>query len=373
MKILLIGPTDSIWMKAYIENVLLNHDFEIMIIGKQNNRFINFYLDNNIQIIDSDKCKSKIGLIKKISRYIYPLITLLKDKQIDILHVEYANHYALTMASILSKRVKKIIVSYWGSDLFRASKNELKKRAKYLGRVDIITLCTKSMKEYFELQYGDIYTNKLQIIDYGANGFAAIDRAIELKTSIPSFNFPKNKIVVMVGYNGSIGQQHIKVIKVLKNLSINLQKKLFIVFPMTYATNKKYLSEIKKELQSDCGFEFCILEDYLSPEQMAQLYINSDWMIHAQITDALSASVQEFLYSGKLIFNPEWLNYEEIDSRGVYYIKYKNFSELENLLIKYINKGLLNEEKKKLKNNRDLLYEYSSWNVLKNKWLKLYL
>ena len=105
---------------------------------------------------------------------------------------------------------------------------------------------------------------------------------------------------------------------------------------------------------------------------MAELFVKSDCMIHAQITDALSASVQEILYAGKLVFNPEWLEYEEIDKRGVFYKKYKDFKELEELFVNYVNGGISAEEKKLLEDNKRLLYEYSSWEILKDKWLSLY-
>lgn len=372
MKILLIGPTDSIWVKAYIENVLLNQKIEITVIGKKNNRFFNFYKDNNIRIIDTDVVATKNSSIKKISRYICPLYNFFKEGPFDVLHVEYANHYGLMMASILSKFVKKTIVSYWGSDLFRATENELKKYIKYLNKVDNITLCTNSMKKYFVQKYQDQYNSKLKIIDYGANGFVAIDAAIGKQAAECYFDFPNDKIVVLVGYNGSEGQQHIKVIDMLKNLSVELQKKLYVVFPMTYAVNEEYSLRVKDEMNDSCEFEVSILEDYLTPDQMAELFVKSDCMIHAQITDALSASVQEILYAGKLVFNPEWLEYEEIDKRGVFYKKYKDFKELEELFVNYVNGGISAEEKKLLEDNKRLLYEYSSWEILKDKWLSLY-
>lgn len=370
MRILLIGPTDSIWMKSYIENVLLNNDHDIYVIGKLETRFRNFYLENNIHIIRTDRFGS--GIIRKISSYFFPIISVMKEMKFDVLHVQYANHYSLIIASILSGFVQKTIVSYWGSDLFRTSKKELSKWSKYLDKADVITVCTKSMNDYFRSQYGTVYDGKTQIIDYGANGFPAIDKALNLDTNDNVFNFPQEKIVIMVGYNGSEGQQHLSVIEALSSIPEELQKKLFVVFPMTYATNEEYKNKVKNKIKANGKFEYRVLEDFLTSELMAQLYINCDWMIHAQITDALSASVQEFLYAGKLLFNPQWLNYEEIDNKDVYYVKYKDFSELIGLVSKYITHGISSEEEEQLSNNRKILYGYSSWDVLRNRWRALY-
>ena len=77
MRILLIGPTDSIWMKSYIENVLLNNDHDIYVIGKLDTRFRNFYLENNIHIIRTDRFGS--GIIRKISSYFLPIISVMKE------------------------------------------------------------------------------------------------------------------------------------------------------------------------------------------------------------------------------------------------------------------------------------------------------
>lgn len=94
MKILLIGPTDSIWVKAYIENVLLNQKIEITVIGKKNNRFFNFYKDNNIRIIDTDVVATKNSSIKKYQDIFVLYIIFLKR--------DLSMFYMLNMPTIMA-------------------------------------------------------------------------------------------------------------------------------------------------------------------------------------------------------------------------------------------------------------------------------
>lgn len=371
--ILIIGPTDSIWMVEYIKNILLNQAFNVWIIGKNSTQYRAFYEANGIRIIDNS-CKSKIKIIRFFQQYVRPIISFPKKQQMDFLHIQYVNHYSATMANLLKKRVKKIVVSFWGSDLFRSSNKELMKQRKLLSCASIVTLCTKSMNDFFIKTYGTVFLPKTRIIDYGVNGLDAIDRvSLSKEECKKTLGIPCDRVAVTVGYNGSCGQQHLSVLQALSEMSAEYQKKMFVILPMTYSvSNQGYVDRIHNFMVEKCMFDFLILRDFMPLEKIAILCLASDYMIHAQTTDALSASVQEFIYAGNIVFNPVWIEYDELDIANTFYIKYANFNDLKEKIEENLSKQNTAPSLTNIIKNKEIIHNRSSWSVFRKKWLSLY-
>ena len=172
----------------------------------------------------------------------------------------------------------------------------------------------------------------------------------------------------MIGYNGSIRQNHLKVINELSTLDNETLNKLNIVIQLSYGlTSDEYRQNIIDEI-SKINVKHVIIDDFLNKEKSAMLRIATDIFIHAQESDAFSASIQECVYGGAVLINPEWIVYKEFDDIGIDYIKYDSFDELP-FIIKDISDGNVNiYNADKVKE----LYEKYSWNAVKKDWLKLY-
>ena len=74
-----------------------------------------------------------------------------------------------------------------------------------------------------------------------------------------------------------------------------------------------------------------LLRQLLDEEKMAKLRCISDIMLHAQPTDAFSASVQECLYCGAIVFNGAWLVYNELDEIDARLVPFSDYHQLEQL------------------------------------------
>ena len=104
----------------------------------------------------------------------------------------------------------------------------------------------------------------------------------------------------------------------------------------------------------------------MSDIEVAKLRYATDIYINAQITDAFSASMQEYLFSGAIVFNPRWLSYPEISEFGLSCIEYNDISEIP----KAISKALSVEKCRKPENS--IIYKHTSWNEVKKGWEKSY-
>ena len=110
-----------------------------------------------------------------------------------------------------------------------------------------------------------------------------------------------------------------------------------------------------------------ILDEFLDKEKTAMLRYAVDIFIHAQISDALAGSIKEYLYAGAILINPAWIDYSECKALGIKYWEYAEWNELPNLL-----EEVLKIDSKDVEKNRELLYDYFSWNAVKPEWDKIH-
>ena len=142
---------------------------------------------------------------------------------------------------------------------------------------------------------------------------------------------------------------------------------------MTYGVrDADYISEVDLYLKGVNISGYIILKDYMNGEECARLNCVTDVFVHAQTTDAFSASVQEFLYAGKLVLNPSWIRYDEHEERGIFYLKYDSFDLLDECINSAIVGLSCGMYKSKLEKNREILHDFTSWEVVTPSWRRLY-
>lgn len=372
--IAILGDPSSIWIKTYVNEVFENDSDSIVIFTDKpvNEETQNFY-SNKIKIIS---CSNKKIVKKlKLDKILYLLKTLYafsKEEKFDYLHVHYVNNRKLIAVNAVKRYVKKIIITFWGSDLLRKDRNELNKMSKYLENANKITVGSNEMKKFFINNFPEKISNKISVVRFGVNGLSAIYNMQTSQSDIKvNWGIPNEKYVFTIGYNGSEQQNHIRVLNELKNIPENLRNNIYLILPMTYGLNEDYYKKIKTLIE-DIGCEYLLLLDYMDTDEIAKLCNITDVFVHAQKTDAFSASVQEYLCAGKLLINPSWITYDELINNHVFYWEFKTYDELKTKIEHFISSGLTDDEEKFLNNNKQIMFMLSSWDSLRHKWLELY-
>ena len=361
-----------------IEKTGIMNEFDVFLFVPFDNMNLNYYRNLGISVIDDYsfsqiECDTKLNSIKYYKNYLSSIKKLSKANLIfDVVHISYASMEKILSIPYLRKISKKIVVTFWGSDLFRVGTGTLKFYKRYLNKVDEISLSTNDMFSKFHKIYGEKYNSKLRRVRFGVDGFSFINVISSSDKSKSLFNLPFDKKIVTIGYNGNSSQQHLKVLDVISRMPDDLQKNMFILIPATYGLNTEYKHKLIEALDG-LSCKYRLFEDYMDDETLGHLRKATDCFIHAQLTDALSASVQEYLYAQKLVFNPSWIIYEDFDELGIYYKKYKSFDDLIHLLSDYIIRGVSQETEQRLQNNSKLLKRISDWNVVAVNWKELYL
>ncbi len=374
-KLLIIGNPNSAFTMQHIENIIKStNEYEIYILSlNEAVNFLEFYAKNKITIVVNVRTKGR-----KLWRFL--LETAHKIRQInrdfDYIHVHCVDRVLLSLAETLSGKRAKIIISYWGSDIYRKEERAFFKEEPYLKWVSHITFINREMQEIFESYYGLKYREKCQLLDFG-NGCMENMLSVSLKYkdklmeyAKSAFAFPHNKIIVGVGYNGAVIQQHAEVLNEMKKLPSHIRSQLFIFLHMGYGVIEEERENRIKTILEDMQCEYLISKEFMMGERLALLRYAVDIYINGERTDAMSATVLEYLYGGKVVVNPLWLQYKFLQENHLKDVKYNEFADLSGVLEKALSEELVTEEEKNY--NKKTLYELCSWNSVIGKWLALY-
>ena len=117
----------------------------------------------------------------------------------------------------------------------------------------------------------------------------------------------KRQVIVLCGTNARIEHNHEDIIKAIQNMDCSCREKCFFVFPMTYPSGcEEYISKIETSI-AQVTDAYVILREYMNVDEMAELAIATDVMIHVQTTDQLSSAMVSHMYHGNLVIAGAWL------------------------------------------------------------------
>lgn len=374
MKVMLVtGGINSIWVKSFIENVLLPLKADIYIQRnpreRENLDFLDFYKENNVHFVfqySFPKILNKIPKVSTFLGYVFRYISLKPYNQFDKIIVIFGNPFYIGFASKLASKQSKIFTWFIGSDLLRSNfiNDIFVKLIVNYSKSSVVCVNKKIATEYKE-RFSNSQVD--MITDFGNSQLDCIDKYIIQKTNykVSFLKIESKYLTIAIGYNASNQQQHKKIIEAVIEAENFQKQNVYFVLPMTYHGSKKYIEEIRN-LLIDNGLHYIILEDFLNSDGMAQLWLSTDIFIHAQTTDAFSASLLESIYSGCVVYNGSWNEYPELKEWGIRINQFSTFTELTNLL-----DGQLKRPVERNLDNKAIIKNYLSWDICRANWANL--
>lgn len=296
-----------------------------------------------------------------IKRFFYSSILhklSLKTKLIDI------HFFSRNYVRFLEHYNSPYKLTIWGSDFNRELPYWQERKREIYKRASIIQVATKEMKNSL-LSYEKSLVNKIQVCNFGVSLLTQIE---EFRSFVNIDSLKKDRIVITCGYNGTKGQQHLKIFNAISHLPKKLKEKLYLQIPLTYGLSRKYRKNIKSALALlNCPYKLYLSR--LSDNDLAKLRLRTDITINMQITDALSASLIEHLYSGNILIVGDWLPYGLFDEAKVFYLK-SSIEELPSVLECAIND--IDNNKLNAKDNLHIIESLFSWSSVSLKQANLY-
>lgn len=363
VNLLVIGNADSVWIQRLVKNVYIPMRAKVAIVTESNSVYTDYYRENNIEIfqLQYNSFLRKIPIIRKYySRYMHWKI--IKRLNFECVHINFVNVVNSWLANKIKKeRKSKVVATYWGSDLLAVNKRYLQNELDYLKDCDAITVSTEYMMERIKKTVSEPSVYVIYKVKFGMDCLPFLDSEKE-----PIIKNVKNKVLVAIGYNGAKRQNHLDVIEQIGKMN-EMKNEIHLVLQMSYGVpDEMYINSIKSRLEY-YNLKYTLIQEQLKDKEVAQLRNQVNIFIHAQDTDAFSASVMEYLYTDTLVLNPRWIKYDELDNRDIKLYEYESFDDIPQKLeelIQIYKKG-------RVVNNKKKMYEIMSWDVLSGAWIDI--
>ncbi len=139
-----------------------------------------------------------------------------------------------------------------------------------------------------------------------------------------------------------------------------------MTYPDVFADYRK---EVCDRLQN-VGFDSVVLTEFMDFQSMSEYALISDIMIHVQTTDQLSSTMLEEMYAGSVVIAGSWLPYQSLHEMGIYFLDVDTIPDVTVVLEEVVQN--LDSYKEKCKGNSEIVWNYSSWDVLATKWRALW-
>lgn len=382
MKVLIIGNKKHQFIYNYAsalrENNVVFPDLQIDILSQDTScldKSISKVYDN-IFSIRVPVFLSKIRLFRILSQLILLSYYIHKMKNYDIVHIHYLENI-IVWNRLFSQQIKgKLIVSIWGSDFLRSSNRKRYFMQHIFNRADQITIASPTVKKQFDDFYNGKYHKKISICQFGLQPLENI-ADIRLKGGNKNkiterfLGIVSSKIIVTIGYNASILQQHKDIVNCIESCDelTKYKDKIEFILPCTYPKNYDYLNTLSS-LIKESKFHYTLLTDFLSDDDIAKLRICTDIFIQLQLTDMLSGSMLEHLAAGNIVVTGKWLPYDILDQLNIYMLKIDQIKNVTNILcavIKNYNKYI-----EKCSPNEEIILDNFRWKQVINKWFDVY-
>ncbi|MBD3796814.1 MAG: glycosyltransferase family 4 protein [Campylobacterales bacterium] len=313
-----------------------------------------------------------IGRIPKVNslwlrlRFIRQLRSI--QNNYDIINLHYITRIFSTILKI--DFTAKIILTFWGSDFYRAAPKNKKIIKKIIDKSNLVTVTNPQMKEDIKAYYQDL-TRKIETVRFGLEPLEKLRNSSASKEdSKKNLGIEKDKIIVCVGYNRSPAQHHIEIINSIESTLTKTEKdNIIVLLPLTYGNDFKYLEELKSFLRQ-VKIEFKTFLNFMTNEEVASLRQATDIFIQLQTTDQFSGSMQEHMYAKNIVITGSWLPYKVLEDSNVSFHKIAKVDDVGNKLQRCI--ANLDEEKQKVQKNDEIIYQLSGWPNVIDDWNKVY-
>lgn len=368
-KILLVGDGNHQLLR-YLVKWLKNDNTEELVIDVLSITEIReeaFY--NNIYYVKPNVIMSKIPKIRAIwlRRQLFKQLQTIHNNY-DVINFHYITPQYLDMLKINFSA--KVLLSVWGSDFYRASKEDKLSLKKMMDKSDLLTVTNPQMKKDIEVYYKNS-TPPIVTMPFGLEPLENLkNNNITKEKSRKVIGAKKEEIVVCVGYNRSVDQHHIDILHSIDSiLTDNEKERIFILLPLTYGSDMKYVEEIKTYL-AQFKIRHKIFFEFMTNDEVAILRQATDIFIQLQTTDQLSGSMIEHMYAKNLIITGSWLPYKILEENDIYFRKIDTVDEIGKELAYCIEN--LNDEIAKVQKNDKITYALTSWPEVIYSWYKVY-
>ena len=339
IKYLIISDASSMHVYNFCKNILSGREYEIYILRHSvqeiPKQYAAYYRENNITVFSPGKANDGKGKFATVKRFLRKVLFLIRLGKVDVCHIHYLHRSSCELYRMFRRNFKKLIISFWGTDILCPPEKEFKAQKKCVPYADLITVTVEHSKDVFRQKFGTEYDHILTFGRFAGGGLQGIHDFASKKTieeCRKEFHVPDGKLCVVCGYNANPSQHQDIICNEISFISEDIRNKMHLIIPLQYGrTSDKYIDDVKAAAEK-CGCSYEILEEYVPFERNSIMCLATDIYINLRDTDAFSNAMKEQIYSGSLMIQGSWLVYEELEQIGAPVIKIDALEDLHTVL-----------------------------------------
>lgn len=314
---------------------------------------------------------SKIKGVRRYYRYFFYNKIIQTLPKYDIVHFHYISIDSYFIIEQFKKNtISKIILSIWGSDMYRVSPYSEKRFIDVCQNANALTFTNQKSIDYFKNKY-NWNKNNLMLCRFGLTMLENLKKLTTTREECKKqLNWNPQKRAITIGYNLHTAQQHLEILTQFEDEKVKkLKDEIQLILPITYGGTPRYKNQLLKKI-NQLPFEYTIYSTFLTDEKVAKIRQASDVLIQLQLTDQFSGSMQEHLYSRNVVITGSWLPYETLKEHGAWFVEIGKLEELTKVIPEIIKD--FEKYELKTKNNPQVISELSSWDKNIYSWIDLY-
>lgn len=340
--ILVLGNIASVYVVQFVKNLkkvnpavhiyLWGYTQDMDTLGKD---YLSCYDEYYLFDINHKAGSSVFEKVTATIQLNYHFKKFASGRHFDYISIQYVRPEFFFILHDLKKHSSKLILTPWGSDVYRINKHFKKLAQRIYDAADYVT----GPDDRFTRDFTKIFNIPQHKIVHVDLGVEPIEYIIDHKDQIDANEAKlqlkiKDKYAITCGYNASEGHRHFDIIEAINKIKKELPQNLILLFPLTYPVNPEYIKIIKQKVD-EYGLKALYFEKYLDIPHLFLLRQATDLFIHIQPTDASSGTLYEYILCEKKILNGAWLQYPEIEKEGIKpYFLVENLDELGEAIIR---------------------------------------
>ncbi len=322
--ILILGNFASVYVVQFVKNLKkVNPAVHIFFWGYTQNMetldkdYLSCYDEYYMFDINHKASSSVLEKVTAAIQLKYHFKKFALHRHFDYISIQYVRPELFFVLHDLKKHSSKLVLTPWGSDVYRINKYFKKLAQKIYDAADYVT----GPDDRFTRDFTKIFNIPQQKIVHVDLGVEPIEYIIEHKNLIAADEAKRllgveGKYVITCGYKAMSGHRHVEMIEAIRQVKDRLPDNLVLFFPLTYPQDPAYVDLVRAKV-NECVLNAVYFDHFLELPELFQLRQATDLFVHIQPTDASSGTLYEYILCEKKILNGAWLQYPEIEKEGV--------------------------------------------------------
>lgn len=256
----------------------------------------------------------------------------------DFVNIQFAMPFLAHALPWMKRMTDHLIITPWGSDVFRVEKEEdIKASCKLFDAASCVMVDAESQLGKEVVKKFKCSPDKILSVAWGME---YVDFLLEEK---PSATVAESKArfglegryVITCGYNARPVQRHEAIIDAVARIKDKLPENLTLLFPFTYGW--PHCDAYAQSLLDKCaryGIAGMVIRDFLDYPDVYKLRNATDIFVHVQTTDASSSCVMQYILCNKKIVHGAWMKYNDLEQyQPLFYFPVHHLDDLAEVIL----------------------------------------